>query len=705
MKKIILLLLTMLLSMAANAFTYRWYEAKINGIYYVFSRYYDDYGRVSMIEAEVSCENISPDQTYAESDYSGNVIIPKSVYYDGHSCSVVGIFPCAFYGCKDLISVTIPNSVTTIGRYAFKGCSSLTSITIPNSVYKIGSSAFYGTAWYDNQPDGLVYAGKVAYKYKGTMPEGTEITFKEGTLGIADYAFSGCSGLTSITIPNSVMSINRSGKAFYGCSGLTSVTIESSGIVSADIYSSAADLSPMKDLFGDQVKTLIIGEEIKTLGRYMFNNCSALTSVTIGSSVSSIHEYAFSNCSNLKDVYCYAENVPWTSSTSFENTNLSSATLHVPRRSLSLYQTALRWSDFGEILPITTKYHLTYILEDEVYKSYEVEYNASITPEPEPVPIKEGYMFSGWNGLPATMPAHDVVVNGSFVPRSYTLKYMVDGNVYKTYTVAYGSTITPIPAPTKEGHTFSGWSYIPPTMPASDVVVMGSFTVNNYTLTYEVDGQVYKTYTVSYGTTITPEPEPTKEGYTFSGWSTIPATMPARNVTITGTFTKNILGTCATPTISYTNGELKFNSETEGVTFHYSLDIEDDNIKSGLSNKVQLSVTYHISVYATMEDYYDSEVATGTLCWIDQQPNTEGIIAEDAITEVKALPVLIQSNGGTITVQGTNEGTEISVYSVNGMKQGSAIATNGFASINTSLQPDSTAIVKIGEKAIKVLIK
>ena len=75
------------------------------------------------------------------------------------------------------------------------------------------------------------------------------------------------------------------------------------------------------------------------------------------------------------------------------------------------------------------------------------------------------------------------------------------------------------------------------------------------------------------------------------------------------------------------------------------------------------------------------------------------------MTEVKALPVLIQSNGGTITVQGANEGTEIMVYGVNGMKEGSAIATKGFATINTSLQPGSTAIVRIGEKAVKVLVK
>ncbi len=416
----------------------------------------------------------------------------------------------------------------------------------------------------------------------------------------------------------------------------------------------------------------------------------------------SIDNYAFYNCENLTKVTCYAEEVPATASNAFDNSNIASATLYVPTGSVEAYKAAQPWSKFGNIQP-KTKFDLTYIVDDEVYKTYEVEQNTPIIPEP--APTKEGYTFSGWSEIPETMPAHDVTVTGSFIPNNYTLTYIVDGQIYKTYTVTYGSAITPEPVPTKEGYTFSGWTYIPPTMPATDVVVMGTFTISSYTLTYKVDGEVYKSYTVEYGAAITPEPEPTKEGYTFSGWSTIPSTMPAHNVTVTGTFTKDIIGTCATPTISYANGELKFNSETEGVTFHYSLDIEDDNIKSGIGDKVQLSVTYHISVYATREDYYDSEVATGTLCWIDQQPSTEGIVNEDAVTEVKALPVLIQSYRGTITVQGANEGTEIMVFSVNGMKLGSAIATQGLATISTSLQPGSTAIVKIGEKAIKVLIK
>ena len=137
--------------------------------------------------------------------------------------SVTSIGEHAFSDCTGLTSVTIGNSVTSIGGGAFYGCNGLKSITIPDSVTSTGNWAFYNTAWYNNQPNGLVYAGKVAYKYKGTMSSNTSIVLEEGTLGIADYAFEGCTGLTSITIPDSVTSIG--GGAFLGCTGLTSVTI------------------------------------------------------------------------------------------------------------------------------------------------------------------------------------------------------------------------------------------------------------------------------------------------------------------------------------------------------------------------------------------------------------------------------------------------------------------------------------------------
>lgn len=158
----------------------------------------------------------------------------------GDSVNSIGAF--AFSECHGLTRVTIPNGVTNIGYKAFTGCSGLTSIEIPNSVTRIGNYAFYNTAWYNNQPDGLVYAGKVAYEYKGTMPSNTSIVIKEGTISIEKNAFYGCSGLTSVIIPNSVTDICNS--AFYGCSGLTSVTI-GNGVtnIGYDAFSGCSNLT------------------------------------------------------------------------------------------------------------------------------------------------------------------------------------------------------------------------------------------------------------------------------------------------------------------------------------------------------------------------------------------------------------------------------------------------------------------------------
>ena len=252
----------------------------------------------------------------------------------------------AFSSCKGLTGITIPDSVTSIGTSAFSGCSGLTSITIPDSVTSIGGSAFYDTAWYNNQPNGLVYAGKVAYEYKGTMPSNTSIVLKEGTLGIGSSAFYKCTGLTSITIPNSVTSIGSS--AFSSCTGLTSITIPDSvtgidngafswctGLTSVTIgngvtrISSSAfmgctglvNISVAVDntkyhssgncLIETASKTLILGfntsvipsdGSVTSIGEDAFRGCSGLTSITIPNSVTSIGDSAFQGCTGLTSI-------------------------------------------------------------------------------------------------------------------------------------------------------------------------------------------------------------------------------------------------------------------------------------------------------------------------------------------------------------------------------------------------------------------
>ena len=224
--------------------------------------------------------------------------------------SVTSIGNSAFGNCTSLTTVTIPNSVTSIGTDAFYYCSALTSITIPNSVASIEYNTFYGCSALTSVtiPNSVASIGKSAFENCTSL---ASLTVGSSVTSIGEKAFYKCSALNSLTIPNSVETLGES--AFEGCSGLASVTIPKSVTtigkyvfsgctgeltVNCNIPSVYSSYSNGK-FYGSKFSSVIIGDDVETVGNDAFYWCSSITSVTIGNSVKTIGEDAFRFCSGI----------------------------------------------------------------------------------------------------------------------------------------------------------------------------------------------------------------------------------------------------------------------------------------------------------------------------------------------------------------------------------------------------------------------
>ncbi|MBR2360698.1 MAG: leucine-rich repeat protein [Bacteroidaceae bacterium] len=789
MKKLLFSFLLLTFSLVVNA-----EKVQIEGIWY------------NLIEKAQQAEVIkAPEGT----EYTGDVVIPEKVTYNELDYNVTRIGDNAFDQCTGLTNIIIPNSVTSIGGYTFYNCSSLTNITFPNTLKNIGESAF-------SLCSGL-----------------TNITFPNTLKNIGESAFSGCSGLTNITIPNSVTSIER--YTFNGCSSLTNITIPNSvtsigdyafeftGLTNIIIPNSVTSLGWGTFVGCSNLTNITIPNSIEEIVPRLFESCSELSTINLPSSVKSINSKAFSNCKNLTDIYCHAKEVPTIASDAFLDSYVEYATLHVPDSSYYDYKEADVWKDFGTITTLSgnipaythnliymvdsveykkvamdyktaitlddapikeghtfsgwsnapqtmplhdvivtgsftiNNYNLIYFVDSVEYKKYEVTYGDTLVAEAEPT--KEGYTFSGWSEVPATMPANDVTIEGQFSVNYYQVTYMVDSTVYAVDTLAYNSNITLKENLVKEGYTFSGWSEAPSTMPANDIIINGSFTINTYNLTYNVDGVEYQKYEVTYGDTLVAEAEPTKEGYTFSGWSEVPATMPANDVTIEGQFSVNyyqvtymldgeifqidslaygeaivipeapakedyefngwseapetmpagdltVTGTytllvyCETPTISYKDGKLTFECATEGAECVTNIVSED--FLEHIGSEMELTLTYQVNVYAKAEGYAKSPVTIATICWIecDHKSDAHGVEA------IPATVVLIKADNGIVTIQGLEKGTPVAVYTTAGTEVANGVAEEDtILTLDTRMQKGDVVIVKMGNKSVKVVIK
>ena len=551
MKKHLLLLFAALLPLVASA-----EKVEIGGIWY---------NLVSKAkQAEVTFKGDSYDSYYNE--YSGSITLPATVTYDGVAYSVTSIGDYAFYDCSSLTAITIPASVTSIGNmaflvcynltaitipegvtsigeYTFAYCSSLTAITIPESVTSIGGDAF--SSCYNltaiTIPEGVTSIGEWAfyncssltaivvakgnkvYDSRGdcnaiietnsnTLIQGCATTIiPEGVTSIGESAFRSCSSLTAITIPEGVTSIGAD--AFAYCSGLTSIVVAKGN----KVYDSRGDCNAIVETNSNTLiqgcATTIIPEGVTSIGDYAFNGCSSLTAITLPESVTSIGDYAFFSCTSLTDVYCNAEEIPYTYTEAFYKSNIENATLHVPASAMDKYKNTAPWSSFRTI---------------------------------EAIPEK-----------------------------------------------------------------------------------------------------------------------------------------------------------CATPTISYTDGKVVLTCATEGAKVITTVANGDDEIFEVFD--FELIPTYTITAYASKEYYENSNEVTLTICWVPCDENHEGGTTD--ILTIPAKPVLISTQGGTITLSGLAEGTEVAVFTANGTELATATATDGTATLTTDLTAGTIAIVKTGDYSIKVAIK
>ena len=222
---------------------------------------------------------------------SKNIIIPS--IYEGKPVTSIGA--SAFVSCNILTSIVIPEGVTSIGNSAFRDCSSLTSIVIPESVTSIGNSAFYGCGSLTyNEYGNAYYLGNETNPYvvlvKAKSENITSCEINASTKLIYSSAFSWCTSLTSIVIPEGVTSIGNS--VFRDCSSLTSIVIPDS-VTSIGDYAFS---------YCRSLTSIVIPDSVTSIGDYAFSWCTSLTSIVIPEGVTSIGNSAFRDCSSLTSI-------------------------------------------------------------------------------------------------------------------------------------------------------------------------------------------------------------------------------------------------------------------------------------------------------------------------------------------------------------------------------------------------------------------
>ena len=485
------------------------------------------------------------------------------------------------------------------------------------------------------------------------------------TLGAS--CFSGCRGLTSITIPSSVTSVGSS--CFSNCRGLTSITIPSSVTsLGGNCFDGCTGLT-----------SIIIPSSVTSLGGACFSGCSVLTSITIPSSVTSLGGSCFSGCSGLTSITIPSSVTSLGENCFFGCSSLTSITIPSSVTSLG----GACFSGCSGLTSITIPSSVT-SLDFACFSGCSGLTSITI---PSSVTSLGGNCFDGCSGLTSII-----------IPSSVT---SLGGACFSGCSGLTSISIPPSVS-SLDFACFSGCSGLTSITIPSSVTSLGKdcFDCCSGLETVYFKGNVPTFYNNSKPgiptTTIIKVPTEYLQEYKDAFGSDYKY-IYAWNPDGSGDDTKPVTQ-CATPSVSYESGELKFASETAGAEYHYTItDADMASDAYSKEGKVTLSAAYKISVYATADGYKASDKAEATLYWINANLDTG-----TNINMVKTRGVVASAHDGIITLSGLDNGEVVKFYATDGKYLGSSVAANGAASYAVN---ESLVIAKVGKDSIKIAMK
>ncbi|MCR5642616.1 MAG: leucine-rich repeat domain-containing protein [Prevotella sp.] len=592
-------------------------------------------------------------------------------------------------GCKN---TTILNSVTSIGEMAFLGCSGLTSVVIGSGVTSIGSNSFSGTnlkktIWLTNTPPSNAGSASGAMNYVSN----NQFRFSNQVVYPFLSSYFDVEGIRYVPVSPSERTCDAIDCVYNKTAAHTNIP---STVTFNGIALSVQKIQPYtcyENKFIESLNCNISGE----IPDYAFTNCSNMKNMTLGNKITSIGKYAFSNCSNLPSAKI-PDGVIALNDYSFSKCiSLSRITIPKAVKTIGNYVFSgckgikeLIIEDREEALALGSNGSSPLFADcplDNVYIGGDINYNTSknygyspfyrntslrtvvITDKETEISANE---FYGCTNLQSFTVGDGVTTFGDWAfSGCQSLKSLSFGTQLKTIgkeafsdctavTEIVSKTATPPACESQALDDINKWQ-------CKLFVPTGSIAA------YQSADQWKEFFFVEEG----------------AGSGDTPDNPGAKK--------------CATPTISYSNGKLTFSCATSGAICQST--ISDDDIRSYSNDEVQLNVTYRISVYATKEGYENSDVANATLCWIDVEPRTEGIA--NGVASVRANAVLIQGESGTFNISGADKGLPIIIYNTAGQTVGSGKTTAETTHVFTSLCKGEIGIVKIGQKAVKVMMK